>query len=136
LLHAQAAVNSKSADLVAQSRDFTSKRGFDVVIETSGSPRALSDAINISKNGGTIVLIGSLQNVEPDIPIISAVFKELQILGSYRYCNTYPIVVDILAANQNLRKLISHHFSLENTQQAFEFARDHKNDCMKVIIDI
>lgn len=135
-LNAEITVNSKTDDIVVQSREFTGKKGFDVVIETSGSSQALSNAVNIAKNGATIVLIGSLQNVEPDIPIIKAVFKELRILGSYRYCNTYPIVVDILASNPNLKKLITHHFPLERVQEAFEFVRDHKDDCMKVIIDI
>ena len=135
-LHAQMGVNSTTDNLTARAREFTAEKGFDVVIETSGASRSLSDAVTIAKNGATIVLIGSLQKVEPDIPIIKAVFKELQILGSYRYCNTYPVVMDILASNPNFKRLISHSFPLEKTQQAFEFARDHKDECMKVVIDI
>jgi L-iditol 2-dehydrogenase len=135
-LRAQLAVNGGTGDLAARGSAFTSAKGFDIIIETSGSPRAFSDAVNIAKNGATIVLIGSLQKLEPDVPMIKAVFKELRILGSYRYCNMYPIVVDILASNPSLKRLITHHFPLEKVQQAFEFVRDHKDDCMKVIIDI
>jgi L-iditol 2-dehydrogenase len=135
-LNASMAVNSATDNLPILGSGFTGGKGFDVVIETSGAPRALSDAITVAKNGGTIILIGSLQKVEPDIPILKAVFKELRIMGSYRYCNMYPIVVDILASNPNLKSLITHHYPLEKTQQAFEFARDHKEECMKVVIDI
>jgi len=43
---------------------------------------------------------------------------------------------DILASNPNLKRLISRHFPLEKAQQVFEFVRDHRNDCMKVIVDV
>jgi L-iditol 2-dehydrogenase len=135
-LGAQMAVNSGTDDVEALGGAFTGGEGFDVVVEASGSAQALSDAVNIAKNGATIVLIGNLRKVESDFPIVKAVFKELQILGSYRYCNTFPTVVDILAANPNMARLITHHFQLEECQRAFEFARDNKADCMKVVVEI
>jgi len=135
-LNASAVVKVGEDDMRQICRKFTGSKGFDIIIETSGAPASLSNAIAVAKNGGTIVLIGSLERVEPDLPIIDAVFKELNILGSYRYCNMYPVVVDVLESNLNLRRLITHHYPIEKSQEAFEFVRDHKEECMKVVIEI
>ena len=135
-LGAQKVVNSGTDNVEALGNEFSEQKGFDVVIEASGAAQALSNAVNIAKNGATIVLVGNLRKVEPDFPIVRAVFKELQILGSYRYCNTFPTVIDMLAASPNMERLITHHFQLEECQRALEIVRDNKADCMKVVVEV
>jgi len=47
-----------SADRTASVRDVTRGRGADVVIEASGSPEAVSNALDIARDGGRVVICG------------------------------------------------------------------------------
>jgi L-iditol 2-dehydrogenase len=46
------------ADRLAQARALTGGRGFDVVIEASGSPDAVSEALDVVRDGGRVVVCG------------------------------------------------------------------------------
>lgn len=133
---AKVIVNSKMRDIKKVVSDLTDDIGVDLVIETAGATETLVNAVYIAKNGGTIVMVG---NPKPEVPypLLSLVQKELTVLGSFRYANTYPTAIDILSSGRiNLKSLISHHYPLNKSQEAFELVRDHKNECMKVIINV
>lgn len=126
-------VNANTANLLHEAEAFTQKEGFDIVFETSGALSAAQDAINIAKRGSTVVLIGSLPD-EGNLPLLRINMKELQVIGSFRYANTFPVVVNILENKPQLGKLITHRFPIEQTQDAFLFAHEHKDKCVKVVI--
>jgi len=130
------AVNRAQGDIMESCRRLTANRGFDVIIETSGAPQSLTDATDMARKGGTIVLIGSMEKLPANFPIIHVIHRELTVLGSYRYRNMYPTSVGILERDNKVGGLISHRFDFDHTQDAFEMARDHKDECMKVVIDL
>jgi L-iditol 2-dehydrogenase len=45
-------------DRLDQARGLTGGRGFDIVIEASGSPDAVSEALDIARDGGRVVVCG------------------------------------------------------------------------------
>ncbi len=56
------------------------------------------------------------------LPLSAAALREVDIQGSFRYANTYPDAINLLASRklQNLDKLVTHHFDLSDTAHAFD----------------
>lgn len=56
------------------------------------------------------------------LPLSAAALREVDILGSFRYANTYPEALSLLASNKlpNIDALISHRLHLAETKEAFE----------------
>jgi L-iditol 2-dehydrogenase len=107
----------------------------DVVIETSGNPKAISDTVNLVKRGGRIVLIGlpTTDAIPLDIP--SLIDAELDVYGVFRYANTYPAAIQALGnGNRNISQVITHKFGLHDIIEAVELARTNKERSIKVMI--
>jgi len=71
--------------------------------------------------GGKVMLIGmGTRNVM--LPLSAAALREVDIHGSFRYANTYPTALALLSSGQleNVEKLVTHRFGLQDTQKAFE----------------
>lgn len=74
--------------------------------------------------GGRVMLIGMGTRVAL-LPLSTAALREVDILGSFRYANTYPEALSLLSSpSSKLRamvgKLVTHRFGLSDTKKAFE----------------
>ena len=79
--------------------------------------------IRATRSGGKCVLVGIGAKSEATIPLGEATGREVDLLGVFRYCNLYQTAVDLVAAGRiQLQPLITHHFSLAETPQAFHAA--------------
>jgi L-iditol 2-dehydrogenase len=65
-------------------------------MECSGSEPALTLAIRATTGGGTIASIGRSGKPTQDLPLFEAMDKEIDIIGSFRYRNTYAKVRDCI----------------------------------------
>ena len=59
------------------------------------------------------------------LPLSTAALREVDILGSFRYADTYPEALSLLSSpSSKLRtmvsKLVTHRFELSDTKKAFE----------------
>ncbi len=107
----------------------------NVVFETSGNGGSIALTTSIVKTGGTVVMIG--MGPEDVMPMnhgqISG--KELTILGIFRYANMYPKAIEFVKRGAiNVKSLVTKEFSLEQTKEAMDYASQHKNDSIKVMI--
>jgi len=74
------------------------------------------------------------------LPLSSACTREVDILGSFRYANTYSEALSMLGKGEleNVDRLVTHRFPLEETQRAFEMMRkgvdDEGNMVLKVMV--
>ncbi len=109
--------------------------GIDVIVETSGNARAIAGTVKLAKRGGRIVLIGlPIQNEIP-FDIAGLIDAELDVLGIFRYANTYPSTIRMLGGGcRPIEKIITHKFSLERIQEAVELARTKKDKSVKTMI--
>lgn len=73
-----------------------SSEGFDVVFECTGVPTCVQTGIFATKAGGKVVLIG-MGNPIQTLPVGSASLREVDIVGVFRYANTYPVALGLLA---------------------------------------
>jgi len=121
------------ADLV---KEVETKMGVrpDVTIECSGAESSIKLAILGTKSGGCVLLVG-LGPSEVKVPIVDAATREVDIRGVFRYANCYPTALAMVASGVvDVKKLITHHFTIEETKEAFETSRTGAGGAVKVMI--
>jgi L-iditol 2-dehydrogenase len=98
----------------------------DFVIECSGAPAAVHNALPKIRPRGGLALVGINLNGAAPIDLWPAMARELSIHGVYRYAGIYPRAIALAASRQvNLGAVITHRFPLEETQAALgQSARD------------
>jgi L-iditol 2-dehydrogenase len=136
-LGARYVVNAKDQDVREKVMEITGGRGVDVVFETAGSVVTTQMTVEMVRKGGKVVLIGLPSVPRVDFDVIKVIDKELDVLGIFRYANTYKGCVDLLNAGKvDLATLITHRFPLEKTQEALQFAHEHKMEAIKVVVNV
>lgn len=75
------------------------------------------------------------------LPISAASLKEVDLVGVFRYANTYPRVIELLSSKNPLlppvEKLISHRYEgLDSIPQAFEMAAKVKDDEGNLVLKV
>ncbi|KAI0560015.1 alcohol dehydrogenase [Gracilaria domingensis] len=107
----------------------------DVCIEASGVDSAIRACVYGAKRGGVVVLVG-MGRPEVALPLLEIGIREIDIRGVFRYCNTYPIALDLVHSGKvNLKRLVTHRFKMLDAMDAFEAARNRASKAIKVIID-
>jgi L-iditol 2-dehydrogenase len=95
----------------------------EVLLECSGNPRATRDAILTVARAGRIVLIG-MGGDELTIPLPYVQDRELVLMGAFRYANTWPVAIALVASGRvDLDSLVTDHFGLDEVEQALRAAR-------------
>ena len=91
----------------------------DYVVECSGAPAAVHNALPKIRPRGGLALVGINLNGPTPIDLWPAMARELSIHGVYRYAGVYPRAIALAASRQvNLGAVITHRFPLEETQAA------------------
>lgn len=105
----------------------------EAVLECSGATASIRLSIMVCKSGGVVLLIG-MGAEEVQVPLLSAACREVDIRGVFRYKNSYPKAVNLIASGKiDVKPVISHRFKLEEAHEAFELARSGKG--VKIMID-
>ncbi|KAM6943231.1 sorbitol dehydrogenase [Xenentodon cancila] len=94
-----------------------------ITVECTGVESCIQTAIYGTRSGGVVVLVG-LGAEMATVPLINAAVREVDIRGVFRYCNTWPMAIAMLASGKvNVKPLVTHRFPLEQAAQAFETTR-------------
>lgn len=94
----------------------------DVTIDCVGLNKSMNTALRATRSGGRICLVGMGHN-EMTVPLTPAAAREVDILGVFRYRNTYPLCLDMLSSGRiNVKPLITHRygFNQKDVVDAFE----------------
>lgn len=68
---------------------------------------------------------------------MDATVREVDIRGIFRYANCYPVALDLIASKAvNVKPLITHRFSMDETLKAFETAHTGAGGAIKVLINL
>lgn len=105
-----------------------------VAMECTGVESSIASAIWAVKFGGKVFVIGvGRDNI--NIPFMRASVREVDLQFQYRYANMWPRAIRLVESGLiNFEKLITHRFSLEDFQQAFDTAANPKTGAVKVLI--
>jgi L-iditol 2-dehydrogenase len=110
------------ADAVAAHTD---GRGVDVTIEASGARPAIEAVPETVHRGGTVVLVGMPTAETVDLDALGVINGEVDVRGSYRYANTYPTAVSLLADDHvDVSGIVEFDAPLADVESAFERALD------------
>ncbi len=130
------AINTKSQNPKDQILLETENRGLDVAIVATGSIKALEDAIDYVRKGGTVMMFGvPSKNAMMNLDISKVYSKEVTIATSYAASDhdTKESLELIASSKIDVKKLVTHRYALQDTQKAFEHAHSGEN-AMKIII--
>jgi L-idonate 5-dehydrogenase len=108
---------------------------FDVVLECSGVPRAISAALNAVRRAGVVVQVGMLAAGDQPIALASLVSKEIQLRGTFRFNNEIDDAIALLAQHPSLEHVITHTFSIDEAIAGFEMAKNSELSG-KVLIEL
>lgn len=120
----------------------SARNEYDFVLEAVGTPASIESAINATRRGGRLVLMG---NPSGDILLHQNIYwkilrKQLVITGTWNssYDGTNPSdwtdVVEALAAQKiDGESLITHRFRQERLMEGLELMKEHKEPYCKVM---
>ncbi|KIJ11174.1 L-iditol 2-dehydrogenase [Paxillus involutus ATCC 200175] len=117
--------------------EFGTPDGFDIVFECTGAESCIQMSIHAAITGGKVMLVGmGSRNVL--LPLSTAALREVDIMGSFRYANTYPDALRLLASGKltNIEKLITHRMGLEDTTRAFELMARGKDEDGNMVLKV
>jgi L-idonate 5-dehydrogenase len=105
---------------------------FDVAVECSGHPAALTTCLQQLAPGGTLVQIGVYADARATFPMDVVMTKELTLKSSFRFAREFPVAVAMLGSGRlNVEPVLSHEFEIADAMEAFRTAADRRKS-MKV----
>ena len=130
-----AAVDVRTDDLAVVVDRLTGGEGADALLDTSGNRSVLESAPNLMRRGGAIAVIGLPEDDAVTYRMNTVVDKELAIRGVFRYANTYPTGVRLVASGKYpVETVITHSLPLDAAKEAFDVALHQKDRAIKVTI--
>ena len=105
-------------------RRFSRREGVDLVVETAGTPEAVTHALALVRPGGRVVLTGLPHEPTP-VAFFSVVRREVTIIGSMIYQDEFPEALRLVSNGQvSTTRLVTHRFPLSDIGAAFTAHRD------------
>ena len=95
----------------------------EVLLECSGHPAATGEAIRALDRAGRAVLVG-MGGDELPLPLSVVQERELEVTGTFRYANTWPTAIALVAAGRvDLDRLVTGAFHLDQAEDALTAGR-------------
>ncbi|KAJ4468918.1 GroES-like protein [Lentinula aciculospora] len=142
---------------------FDEPDGFDIIFECTGAEGCVLMSVFCATLGARIALIGMGNPLVSSFPISAAATREVDLIGSFRYADTYNEAVELLSGSnlpkttcksshlngaqdsekagfsQKLAKLVTHRYPLSQAKEAFELLARGKDErggmVLKVVIE-
>ena len=126
-------INPKEVDLCEEVNRITKNTGFDKVIECAGENSSFNSALDTLKNRGKMVLLGVSAKTVEIKPYEQIIRKEIDISGSENFNrNEFSELIDFIRNNPKINDVITHSFSIDEAQKAFDTARSGEG--LKILI--
>jgi L-iditol 2-dehydrogenase len=133
-LGADAVLHLSGAKLAAEVLKLTDGRGVDLAYEAVGGNETVAAAIDSTRKGGTVTLIG---NIAPEVtlPLQKVVTRQLRLQGACASAGEYPQAIELIANGKiQVIPLITAVAALEDGPRWFERLHAHEPNLMKVIL--
>lgn len=133
-LGADISFNSTNPKLIQLILTETENRGADITFEVVGIESTVNLAIDFTRKGGTVTLVGNL-SPEVKLPLQKVVTRQLKIQGSCASAGEYPLCLELIASGKiKVDSLISKVAPLEEGNDWFHRLYYKETGLMKVIL--
>jgi threonine dehydrogenase-like Zn-dependent dehydrogenase len=144
---ADLAVDPSSESLTERVAALTGGTGADVVIEASGQPRALDDAINVAASEARVVVVSWYGKKRADVDLGGSFHRKRLTLKSSQVSNLDPALAprwtiprrrELAVRYLNdlmLDELISHVLPFDRAAEAYRLIDEHPGDVLQVVLD-
>lgn len=128
---------SSGQDAIRGVKEATAGLGADIVIECTGIPAALADAINMVRLGGTLLLFGIMSATQAALPFYQLYYKELNVVNTRAAKGEdYPPSIDLVARGVlKLKPLVTHIVPLLDLEKAIGMLESDEDQRMKIILE-
>ena len=129
-------INSVNQNKTQKILDHTNGMGVDVAIVATSSLKALEDAIDMVRKGGTIMMFGvPSKGAKLNLDMSKIYSKEITLVTSYAASDkdTKDALELIQSSQIDVKQLITHTYPITDAQKAFDHARTG-DLAMKIII--
>ena len=108
----------------------------DTVFECCGQQEALDQAVQLLKPGGRLVLVGIPEIDRVSFEIDQLRRREICVQNIRRQNECVQPAIDLLESGQvNVDFIFTHHFSLEQTKEAFDMVDNYEDGVVKAMIN-
>ncbi len=112
---------ARTLDIEARRPLASDERGFDIVVEATGGPAGLAQAVELVRPRGVVVMKSTVHGEGP-IATWPMVVNEITLVGSR--CGPFRAAIELLASGAvRVEPLVSNVFPLESYAQAFNEAK-------------
>jgi L-iditol 2-dehydrogenase len=109
----------------------------DVLLECSGHPASLADGIRALRPAGTAVAVGMGPEEDATVPMAAIQAREISLTGTFRYANTYPAALALVAERRvDLGSIVTGHFSLEDAEAALRANREDPRSIKPMVVPV
>ena len=128
-------VDVRTEDLRQIVMERTGGEGADALFDTSGVRSVIEAAPDLMRKGGAIAIVGLPADDSVTYRMLKIVDRELSIHGVFRYANTYPAAVALVASGMfPIEEVVTDRFSIDDVVPAFETALHAKDRAIKVAV--
>ncbi|MGB0124129.1 MAG: galactitol-1-phosphate 5-dehydrogenase [Silvibacterium sp.] len=131
---AEEVLHLSGAALATEVLRLTHGKGVDLALEAVGRTETVAAAIDCTRKGGTVTLIG---NIAPEVslPLQKVATRQLRLQGSCASAGEYPHAIELVANGKiQVRPLITAIAPLEEGPQWFQRLHAREPNLMKVIL--
>jgi alcohol dehydrogenase len=127
-------VNNAHDDPAAVIRNLTGRLGADVTIEAVGSPETFELAVKLARPGGRVANIG-LHGKPVLLHLEEQWARDITITTGLVDASSTPVLMRLVENGQlDAARFITHHFSLDDMEQAYDVFGDPASGALKVVL--
>lgn len=110
--------------------------GFPVVIEASGSPRAMQWALELACDQARLLVLGDYGEARADFEWNTLLHRELRLIGSNASAGAWEDAVQWAGRLTGyLERMVTHRFPAESFEEALDAARHPERGVVKVVLE-
>lgn len=130
-------INGKNTDTVEEVLKLTDGKGVSKVFETAGSQVTQAQSVQLLKKGGTIVMVGMSSAESVKLDLNTLLRKEGDIMTVFRFTTELKTAAEYVGKHGiSLEKIITHSYTLDESQRAFEESIELRDQVIKAVIRI
>jgi len=135
-LGATEVIDPEQYDPVELVRESTSGLGADIAFDCVGYESSLSSAIDVSRKGGRVVIVGVFKS-PPRIDMNKIVLEEREIIGNLAYVDDFPRAISLMADGRiSGEDFITARIGLKNIiEEGFQPLMDTPDDHVRIIVN-